>query len=347
MDSELLEILRTARVGERLLAVTSMLALIGLTWLGARWLGRRLRGVSRFGLRGLERLAAPLAFFVGLGFAALGYLHPGDEPPLFEVSFELLAIIAGFWFVSRLLDVIWLTGRRSARLRADSIAASVLLAAHHVGKLLLVLVGVIILAVRLGASEQLYLVFGGIGAALVFAAREPIQNTFSFVAILLDPPFHMGDRVRLVDFRGGEECVGEVVSIALISTTIRTGQRTLISLSNTKVMQLRVENLSAADRRRIELVVPVTPALSAEALRAVCDEIENDLAASTYVTRRRQPRVWLSGIGDGLRIKASAWLRRAVDRRDAQRELLLQMRARIEQHTRVAARSSRGVKGVD
>lgn len=347
MDSELLEILRTSREGERLFAMAGTLALIGLTWLGARWLGRRLHGVTRFGLSGLDRLAAPLAFLVGLGVVALGYLHPGDEPPLFQVSFELLAIIAGIWFVSRLLDVIWLTGRRSARIRADSIAASVLLAAHHVGKLLLVLLGAIILAVRLGASEQLYLVFGGIGAALVFAAREPIQNTFSFVALLLDPPFHLGDRVRLVDFRGGEECVGEVVSIALISTTIRTSQRTLISLSNTRVMQLRVENLSASDRRRIELVVPISPALSAEALRAVCDEIENDLIASAFVTNRRLPRVWLSGIGDGLRIKASAWLRRAVDRRDAQRELLIQMRARIDQHTREAVRSSRGAKGLE
>src|SRR5690606_6149915 len=83
-------------------------------------------------------------------------------------------------------------------------------------------------------------------------------------------------------------------------------------------------------RRRLELALPISHALSAGALRAACAAIEADLRTSPEVSDERSPHVWISGFGDGLRLKASVWLRQDVVRRDAQRELLLSMRARLE-----------------
>ena len=51
--------------------------------------------------------------------------------------------------------------------------------------------------------------------------------------------------------------VGDVTDISLSSTTVRTHDHTIVLISNVMVVQLRVENLSAADRRRLELEVPI------------------------------------------------------------------------------------------
>jgi hypothetical protein len=100
------------------------------------------------------------------------------------------------------------------------------------------------------------------------------------------------------------------------------------------VGQLRVENLSAADRRRLELALPVADDLSAEELRDTCDAVEADLRGSPHVSSFRPPRVWISLVDQGLHLKASAWLRRAADERDAQRDLLLAIRARLQRGER-------------
>ena len=315
-----------------------MLLLAAIAWIVARRLLAHLHGVTRLGLHGLERLAAPGSLLIALAAAAAGWLpFRRFDLPLIESSLEILAVAGGYWMLARLLDVAWMSARRSARLRASPGAVAALLAARWLGKIAVFVLAAVALAIRLGVTEQLYIALGAIGAALAFAARDPIRDLLAFGAMLLDPPFHIGDRVRIVDFRGGEACVGEVVRIAPTSTVVRTGQRTLVTIANARVLDLRVENLSAADRRRLELAVPVAPEIGAEELRAACAAVESDLRDNSWVAGGRKPHVWIGGLGDGLQLKVSVWLRRAADRREAQRELLLAIRARLP-----ARRSDRG-----
>lgn len=332
MEEEAQEVLRGSLPWEWVAAIGSVLVLALLTWLTARWLARRLRGKTRFGLHGLERLAAPLTMAVGVGASLLFLAASIHDPPLIGTLLELVAIFTVFWLASRTLDVVWETGRRSARLRNQPIAGSVLLAGRHVGKLVLGAAALAMLAVRLGGGEQLYVVLAALAAAFAFAARDPIRNAVAFASMVLDPPFRLGDRVRFSDFRSGQDTVGEVIDVSLSGTTVRTDDHTLVFIANVMVGQLRVENLSAADRRRLELEVPVE-GLSTEELREACAAIEQDLNDSPYSARGRASRVWIAGqLEHGLRLKAAMWLRREADRRQAQTELLLQLRARVCPH---------------
>lgn len=304
--------------------------------LAARWLGGRLDR-ARFGLREVRRLAAPLGL-VGAGVSAAVWVAAAGEPvAILSKAIEVSLIVAVFWLAARGLDVMWATGHASARLRAQPAADTALLAGRTLGRVVLFLIAATVVAVRLGATAQLYLVLAGLGTALAFAARDPIRNAVAFVSMMLDPPFHIGDRVRLVAYRGGEEARGEVCQISLTATTIRTDRRTQVVVANVKIPELRVENLSAADRRRFELALPVSDQLSTEAIRAACDAVEDELRRSEHMARGRTPRVWLSGAGDELRIKATMWIRRNTDRRVAQRDLLLAIRARLDQHLRTEA----------
>lgn len=73
---------------------------------------------------------------------------------------------------------------------------------------------------------------------------------------------------------------------------------------------------------------------AADELRAACDELEHYLGQSPHVATTRAPRVWITGLGEGLRLEPSVWLHRAADRREAQRDLLLAIQARLEARPR-------------
>lgn len=232
--------------------------------------------------------------------------------------------------IASLLAVAWSTGRRSARLRRQAGAGTVLLASRQLGKAALLLILIVLFSIRIGVAEQLYVALGVIGAAIAFAARRPIANAFAFAEMIFHPPFLIGDRVRISDFRGGEVVEGEVVGISLTTVTVRTKRRTMIVMDNARIGELRVEKLSMSNRRRLEFSLPILETIPSEKLRSACAIIEDDLRNSSYVSDFRAPHVWISGYSDGLRLKASAWLRQGVDRREAQSELFLAIRARFE-----------------
>jgi small-conductance mechanosensitive channel len=325
------DVVRESVFWEQVLAFASVLVVAIITFVVARWLGRLLKGSTRFGLHGLERLAAPITLVVTLAVTWLGLLRTSREPPIVDLAIELLGIAAIFWLGARLLDVAWSTGRRSARLRRQPGAGSALLASRHLGKAALALGLVTILAVRMGVSEQLYLALGAIGAALTFAARAPISNAVAFAEMVVNPAFQIGDRVRIGDYRGGVDAEGEVIAISLSAVKIRSKRRTIVDIPNALLNQLRTENLSSADRRRLEFELPIARALPAEKLRAACAVIEDDLRESEYVSEYREPHVWIAGFREGMQLKASAWLRKGKDRRGAQRELLLTIRSRLDE----------------
>lgn len=325
------EIVREAMLWERLLAVASLLLIAAITFAAARWLAHRLRGRTRFGLHGLQRLAPPLSLLITAFVAWLIALRSEADPPIVELGLELLLIVAFFWLGARALDVAWRTGRRSARLRNQTAANLALLAARQLGKTALALIAIVIISIRLGASEQLYIALGAIGAALTFAARAPISNAMTFIEMLFSPPFHIGDRIRVGDYRGGEPAQGEVISMTFSKVTLRSKKRTLITIPNALLHQMRLENLSQSDRRRIEVELPVSKSIPAEKIRAACAAIEDDLRENELVSRERDPHVWISGYQEGLFLKASLWLKRGLARRDAQREIVLAIRSRFDE----------------
>lgn len=317
---------------EQAVALAGIVILALISWVIARLVGQWLQGKTHLGLRGLHRLAAPLTLLIWVVAGWLAFRETEKEhAPSFDWLFEAVTIGAGFWLAARALDVAWETGRASARLRAQPAATAGLLAAKLLGKTMLFLLAVTVIAVRLGAAEQLYLALGAIGASLAFAAREPISDAFAFVQLTLNPPFRMGDWVRVGDFRGGDTVEGEVVAITLAAVTIRSRRRSEISISNTLFHDLRIENLSATDRRRLVLVLPIASGLNAEKLRLACERIEEDMKHSRWVSNVRPPRVWISGYSEGLTLKVSVWLHRRADRRKAQRDLFLQIQTRFEE----------------
>jgi MscS family membrane protein len=107
--------------------------------------------------------------------------------------------------------------------------------------------------------------------------------------------------VRIEDF------VGTVESIGLRSTRVRTLDRTLISIPNGKLAEMRLESFTARDRIRLACQVGLVYGTTAEQMRAVLEGLEQRL--------RQHPKIWPDAVvvrfgelgATSLNIEVMAW----------------------------------------
>jgi MscS family membrane protein len=117
------------------------------------------------------------------------------------------------------------------------------------------LVGFAILATlsEIGYSVTSVLAGLGIGGiALALGAQKTLENVFGAFALAVDQPIREGEFVRIEDFQGTVESIG------LRSTRIRTVDRTLVTIPNGKLADMRLETFAARDRIRLNLKLGLT-----------------------------------------------------------------------------------------
>jgi MscS family membrane protein len=81
---------------------------------------------------------------------------------------------------------------------------------------------------------------GGIAVAL--AAQKTLENIIAGVSLIADEAVRVGDFLNVADVQGTVEGVG------LRSTRVRTLDRTMVSLPNGQIANMRLETLSARDK---------------------------------------------------------------------------------------------------
>lgn len=118
---------------------------------------------------------------------------------------------------------------------------------------LVLLIGGIMIIQNLGYSVGSLLAGLGIGGlAIALAAQETLANLFGSVVMLTDKPFVVGDWVQFKDVDGNVESIG------LRSTRIRTWSKSLVVVPNKLLTSDIIENWSAMPKRRVKMTVGVT-----------------------------------------------------------------------------------------
>jgi MscS family membrane protein len=121
-----------------------------------------------------------------------------------------------------------------------------------------------------------------------------LGNLLGAFSIAADRPFREGDMVKIEDF------TGVVESIGLRSTRFRTYDRTLITMPNGKLADMRVESLAARDRIRLTCTVGLVYSTTAQQMRTVLTGLESVL--------RAHPKIWPDEIVVRLRELAASSL---------------------------------------
>jgi len=149
----------------------------------------------------------------------------------------------------------------------------------RVSQMALAAIAVITLLSELGyAVTSLIAGLGVGGLAVALAAQKTLENLFGAFAIGADQPFREGDFVRVDDF------VATVESIGMRSTRFRTQDRTLITIPNGKLADMKVESFAARDRLRFASVLSLAYGTAPGQVRAVLEGVERTL--------RAQPKLW-------------------------------------------------------
>jgi MscS family membrane protein len=230
-------------------------------------------------------------------------LLPGPDA-LVRSLLGAVATLAVFWALWRSVDVWaeflaerpWAKGNASAR--------SLLSAVRNVAKALVAVGAVVAALAAFGYPVATVLAGLGIGGiALAFGAQKTIENLFGSLSIAADQPFRVGDFVRIEDF------VGTVERIGMRSTQIRTLDRTLVTLPNGRLADMRVEDFASRDRIRLTTTIGVVYGTT----RAQIERI----VAGMEAVLRSHPLIWpdtvvvrFAGFGaSSLDIEVMAWFR--------------------------------------
>jgi MscS family membrane protein len=253
----------------------------------------------------VDRLHGPAA--VALGIAAawaflplLALYAPAQQAAQRIVRVALFVVF--FWSLWRLVDVARqvLAGTRWAETSPSS-RALLPIGVRSAKIVVLALAAVAVLSM-LGYPVASLLAGLGIGGlALALAAQKTVENLFGAFSIGVDQPFREGDFVRVEDF------VGTVEAIGLRSTRFRTLDRTLVTLPNGKLADMRLESFTARDRMRLAAVIGLAYGTTVAQVREVLAGFERVL--------REQPTIWPDAVvvrlkefgASSLDIEVMAW----------------------------------------
>ena len=191
-----------------------------------------------------------------------------------RAGFVILMLIAAYRLVDYLDAFIVVEGDDMAARRS---LASV---AEAIGRLAVVVVGIFVLAGLIGLNlNGLIAGLGITGLALALAAKDSVANIFGAISIIIDQPFNVGDWI-IVD---GIE--GEVISIGLRTTMIRTGNDTIVTVPNSNITNSPVENFTMRRFRRIRPTFEFEEDSNEVSLKKFCDSLCEQVLADPRATK--------------------------------------------------------------
>jgi len=190
-----------------------------------------------------------------------------------------IAIVAVFWILLRVIRVLQDALPSSDWGDSHPALRSIVPLVGRIARLLVIILGLLTVIATFGYPIATLLAGLGIGGiAVALGAQKSLEHFFGSVSIGIDQPFRVGDWV-IID---GVE--GEIEAIGLRSTRVRTLERTVVSMPNGRLADMRSENFGPRDRIRFRTEVALEFGTSAAQVAAVRDGIESML--------RVHPRTW-------------------------------------------------------
>jgi MscS family membrane protein len=253
----------------------------------------------------LTRLSGPLTLALTLAFAAALLPFLGLYAPARAASYRVIRVgifVAFFWSLWRSVDVARLLLSRTRWAQTSASSRALLPLGSRISKVVIVAIAAVAVLSVLGFPVASLIAGLGIGGlALALAAQKTVENLFGAFSIGVDQPFREGDFVKIEDF------VGTVEAVGLRSSRFRTLDRTVITIPNGKLADMRLESFTARDRLRLATVIGLVYETTAAQMREVLAGFEQTL--------RAHPKIWPDAVvvrfrefaASSLDIEVMAW----------------------------------------
>jgi MscS family membrane protein len=233
------------------------------------------RTVTIWDDRILARSRGPVALGFTVGFirALLPQLLLYEPAEEFVHQVLRALLLAGvLWAFWRLVDVVAELSFSSRFSFEHPSSRALIPLARRMGKAVVAVAAILLLVSALGYPVTSLIAGLGIGGlAIALASQKTVENLFGAFSLGIDQPFREGDFVRV------EDLTGTVESLGLRSTRIRTPDRTLVSIPNGKLAEMRLETFAARDRLRFSCLLGLEYATTAQQMRQVLADLERAL----------------------------------------------------------------------
>jgi len=130
---------------------------------------------------------------------------------------------------------------------------------------------------------------GAIGFVVGFALQGTLSNFASGLMILMYRPFDVGDLIETA------EAIGEVDSMSLVSTTIKTLDNRVVIVPNNTIWGGIITNITASKTRRIDMIFGISYGDDIGKAEAILKQIADDHA---MILADPQPIIEVHELGD-------------------------------------------------
>ena len=240
-----------------------------------------------FVLREFTNLIFPLGSLAVLLLVEDKFQLPGGLNRLYEIILTIAADVLVVRLINRIgIRLLQSVARRSGR---EDIQQLIKTLFPLLKALTWVLVSLIILqsqGVKLAVVWGL-LSAGGIGLGL--ALKEPAQELFAYLMILIDKPFSIGQFIAV------DSVSATVERIGVRSTHLRSLRGEIVVINNSKLTTSNIQNFATMQQRRMIYSIGVTYQTSADQIKSIPTTIETIV---TNTTNAIFNRCHFTGFGD-------------------------------------------------
>lgn len=220
----------------------------------------------------VDGIEKPSGFIFLLAFFFLTYSNLQFSVTIshfLSVTIEIALSIAFVWFFYNLAEVLSkylavLTSKTETELDDQLIPLI-----RKTLRFFVVVMGIIAILQNNGYNVASLIAGLGIGGlAVALAARETLANFFGSVTIFVDRPFKIGDWIKVGDVEGTVEEVG------FRSTRVRTFYNSLVSVPNSNIANMDIDNLGLRKYRRLKTMLNLTYSTTPEQMEAFVEGIK-------------------------------------------------------------------------
>lgn len=205
----------------------------------------------------IDVVEEPLVFLIVIACFYLGFLQLHLPPNIEHIIFQglkLLLMIAGFWFIIRLFDRVFIQLVspliQKTETDLDDLVVPVL---QKIIRIVLIIVAILTIIGNFGYNIGSLIAGLGIGGlAFALAAKDLLGNLFSGISLIADAPFRVGDNIN---FEGKE---GVVLSIGLRSSCVETLDGPILTVPNALLANGIIINKGTWERFRVKMIIALT-----------------------------------------------------------------------------------------
>jgi MscS family membrane protein len=239
----------------------------------------------------------------------------------------LLLILAFVWAMFRVNERIERYLKRRMERQGRLGATAILRPARRFMDFIAIVVGLMIMLHKMGINASTTLAGLGVGGiAIALAAQKTLENVIGGASLIMDGSIRVGDFFKAGNVMGTIEVIG------LRSTTVRTPERTIVTIPNGLMATMTLENFSVRDhfwlRQLIGLEHQTPPAALTSLLAEVREVLEQDSRIVPATSRVRFVRFAESNLE--LELVANIFAKDWDHFLEIQEELLMKIRTKIE-----------------